>query len=91
MSKKLNLIAIIIFSLIFTTGVFYKINKFERDEGIYAQASSISDDQENQKNSEEQSNYKSVTWNLQNLFKSDDALELKALKSEYFDDSLFRN
>lgn len=25
------------------------------------------------------------------LFKSDDALELKALKSEYFDDSLFRN
>ena len=82
MSKKLNLIAIIIFSLIFTTGVFYKINKFERDEGIYAQASSISDDQENQKNSEEQSNYKSVTWNLQNLFKSDDAWERELVKFE---------
>ncbi|MGM9531090.1 oligoendopeptidase F [Intestinibacter sp.] len=82
MSKKLNLIAIIIFSLIFTTGVFYKINKFERNEDIYAQAASISDDQESQKNSEEQSNYKSVTWNLQNLFKSDDAWERELAKFE---------
>ncbi|MGM9533775.1 MAG: oligoendopeptidase F [Intestinibacter sp.] len=82
MGKKLNLISIIIFSLIFITGDFYKINRFERNDEIYVQTASIFDDEENKKASEEQSNYKSVTWNLQDLFKSDDAWEKELVKFE---------
>ncbi|MGN1032312.1 MAG: M3 family oligoendopeptidase, partial [Intestinibacter sp.] len=82
MSKKLSLIVIIIFSLIFITGVFYRINKFDQKEEIYTQVASSFDNQESKNEDDEQSNYKYVTWNLQDLFKSDDAWEKELAKFE---------
>ena len=73
MGKKLNLVAIIIFSLIFTICIFYKINEFNQKEEVYTQAASTFDDKDDSKDSKDQSNYKYVAWNLQDLFKSDDA------------------
>ena len=77
MGKKLKLIAIIIFLLIFAIGTFYEINKFNID---YIEAISIFDDEE--ESSEEKSNYKYVVWNLQDLFKSDNAWEKELLRFE---------